>query len=109
MADEYILNCCQTNLRSLDAFASTVNISYQKTFARALRETISRCLTLKEDGTAELSDVSGDDMFDPELLKYRWTAGYNGLWIEDMGRPKEAKMRQFESDDTSHTQSPPVY
>lgn len=100
-ADEHILNCCQTNLRGLDAFVATVNISYQKTFARVLRETLSKCLRPGEHGNNDAPEPASEDVLDPELLKYRWTAGYNGLWTEDMGRPKEAKMRRFEKTDTT--------
>ncbi|CAK7244555.1 MAG: hypothetical protein STHCBS139747_006097 [Sporothrix thermara] len=41
-ADEYILNSCRTYLRTLEAFATTVNIKYQKTFARVLQDTIQK-------------------------------------------------------------------
>jgi xylanolytic transcriptional activator XlnR len=95
--DQYILSCCTTNLRALDAFVATVNISYQKTFARMLRETLSRRMNPQQDLVTDGSSSEQDDNLSPELLKYRWTPGFNGLWCEDMGRPKEAKMRKFTS------------
>ncbi|KAH8659775.1 hypothetical protein BX600DRAFT_513447 [Xylariales sp. PMI_506] len=113
-ADAYILSCCHTNQRSLDAFAATVNISYQKTFARVLQDTISNCLEAREEqmdittdrpAAAEVEeplDATAEEVFGPGLSKYRWAPGFNGLWPEDMGRPKEAQMRQFKN---SH---PPV-
>jgi hypothetical protein len=45
------------------------------------------------------SGISQNEEFDPEVLKYRWTAGYNGLWLQDMGRPREAMMRKFPGQD----------
>lgn len=95
LADDYIMQCCETNLCVLDAFVGTVSISYQKTFARVLRETISKRIGAEDGSFADGSGPGQGDTFDLEVLKYRWTAGYKGLWCEDMGRPKEAKMRKF--------------
>lgn len=97
-ADKHIVTCCQINLRALDAFADIVNISYQRTFAKAIRETIARCLdTAPGPELPDQNSVEDENIFDPELLKYRWTVGYSGLWFMDMGRPQEAKMRRFEN------------
>jgi hypothetical protein len=87
-ADDYIFDNVRTHLHALEAFVRTVNIGYQRTFARVLRRTLAKYS--RENGHAEGSrsaSVSGledpwVDEFDPEMLKYRWTAGYSGLWIE---------------------------
>ena len=99
-ADEYILNSCRTYLRTLEAFAATVNIRYQKTFARVLQDTISKCVEAQnnqqqlppEDAQAAASTV--DDWLDPEIFNYRWTVGHSGLWNGEMGRPLETKKRK---------------
>lgn len=96
LADDYIMRCCETNLRLLDAFVDTVSISYQKTFARVLRETLSQRMSAEDDSSAAGPASGQGETFDLEVLKYRWTAGYKGLWFEDMGRPKEARMRKFD-------------
>jgi hypothetical protein len=75
-ADTLILENCAINLRVLDTFTQVVNVEYQRTFARVLRQTLSK----KFD---EESDEDTEEL-DPKLLQYRWIAGYNGLWNEDM-------------------------
>lgn len=84
LADDYIMRCCETNLCVLDAFVGTVGISYQKTFARVLRETLSKRMSAENGSAAGGSGSGQDETFDLEVLKYRWTAGYRGLWFEDM-------------------------
>ncbi|CAK7217093.1 hypothetical protein SCUCBS95973_003034 [Sporothrix curviconia] len=99
-ADDYILNSCRTYLRTLEAFAATVNIKYQKTFARVLQDTISKCVEAQNQ-QQQLPDGSrivaapADDWLDPEILNYRWTAGHGGLWNGEMGRQSEAKNRRL--------------
>lgn len=85
-ADELIINNCSTNLQVLDAFVSVVNIDYQRTFARILRETIERKLKRmplggRLDGviTAEQMTVEEEDQLDPFLLQIRWVSGGRGL------------------------------
>lgn len=96
-ADEYILNSCRTYLRTLEAFQATVNIKYQKTFARVLQDTIAKCVEAQQQlksGDAEAvvaATASDDDWLDPALLNYRWTVGHSGLWNGDMGRHLETK------------------
>lgn len=75
-ADTLILDNCAINLRVLDTFSQVVNVEYQRTFAKVLRQTLSK----RFDGEAD----EADEDLDPKLLQYRWTAGYNGLWNEDM-------------------------
>ncbi|CAK7204980.1 hypothetical protein SEUCBS139899_007743 [Sporothrix eucalyptigena] len=98
-ADDYILNSCRTYLRTLEAFAATVNIKYQKTFARVLQDTISKCVEAqnqqKLQPDAAESAASADDWLDPEILNYRWTAGHGGLWNGEMGRQSEPKKRNI--------------
>jgi hypothetical protein len=87
----------------LDAFVQTVNIGYQRTFARVLRMNLGMTRVSGAAGTdndimpplVDDGDTLPEEKFDPEVFKYRWTAGYNGLWLQDMGRPREAKMRKF--------------
>lgn len=93
-ADEYILNSCRTYLRTLEAFQATVNIKYQKTFARVLQDTIAKCVEAQQqlqsggDAAAVVAATaaSDEDWLDPALLNYRWTVGHSGLWNGDMGR-----------------------
>ncbi|CZR63737.1 uncharacterized protein PAC_13634 [Phialocephala subalpina] len=74
-ADNLILENCTINLRVLDTFVQVVNVEYQRTFARVLRQTLSKRF---DENAGENEDL------DPALLQYRWVAGYNGLWNEDM-------------------------
>lgn len=85
-ADELILSNCNTNLQVLDAFVSVVNIDYQRTFAKILRQTIERKLKRtplggRLDGvlTAEQISVEEEDQLDPFLLQIRWVTGGKGL------------------------------
>jgi xylanolytic transcriptional activator XlnR len=92
-ADEYILNSCRTYLRTLEAFAATVNIRYQKTFARVLQDTIAKCVEAQKNqlGNSEATAPPVDDWLDPAILNYRWTVGHSGLWNGEMGRQLEMK------------------
>ena len=76
-ADDLILENCMTNLQVLDTFVQTVNIDYQRTFARILRQTLSRRL----DGQYAEGEVENSSYqeLDPAILKYRWVAGYKGM------------------------------
>lgn len=87
-ADNLILENCSINLRVLDAFVETANIDYQRTFARILRQTMSKILNGDSEEHLEESDFAptaeATDGLDPGLLQYRWIEGYSGLWARDI-------------------------
>ena len=91
-ADNLILENCMINLQVLDTFVGTVNIDYQRTFARVLRQTLSRRLDSRSSDGSDV-ETPPHDTIDPALLKYRWIAGYNGLWNEEMGVVSGANQR----------------
>jgi xylanolytic transcriptional activator XlnR len=91
-ADNLILENCTINLQVLDTFVQTVNIDYQRTFARVLRETLSTRLDDRSGARGGAGNPSHDEL-DPVLLQYRWVAGYNGLWNDDMGVVPGANQR----------------
>ncbi|KFZ20702.1 hypothetical protein V502_03051 [Pseudogymnoascus sp. VKM F-4520 (FW-2644)] len=74
-ADEYITSHCTANLHVLDAFVEIANMSYQRTFVRALRRILSHALS-REPGAED------EHVLDSEILKYRWTSEYTGLWSD---------------------------
>lgn len=87
-SDELILDDCAINLQVLDIFAQNSNMSYQRDFARILRRTLSKSVVSASGGEAHSSAFEGSaEPLDPELLQYRWTAGYSGLWTSS-GRPR---------------------
>lgn len=77
MSDQLILDHCAINLQILDIFVESSNMSYQRDFAKILRRTLSRSFADLSSGVASGADV---EPLDPELLQYRWTPGYSGLW-----------------------------
>jgi xylanolytic transcriptional activator XlnR len=77
MSDQLILDHCTINLQILDIFVENSNMSYQRDFAKILRRTLSRSFVDLSSGVASGADV---EPLDPELLQYRWTPGYSGLW-----------------------------
>jgi hypothetical protein len=88
-------------------FVQVANIGYQRSFARLLRQILSKKVDSAAAGHEMDVDLSSatkgvDEDFPPELLQYRWIAGYNGLWCEDMGVPKEANKRQLSLDQASY-------
>ena len=81
ISDQLILDHCAINLQILDIFVQNSNMSYQRDFAKILRRTLSKSVVDRSSGVAHASASGGDvEPFDPELLQYRWTAGYSGLW-----------------------------
>jgi hypothetical protein len=76
-SDDLILGNCCINLQVLDTFVATTNMDYQQTFAKALRRALSHNMGLSS--SAEHPQTVPD--LDPEILAYRWTPGYRGLWI----------------------------
>ena len=82
-ADKNILNNCRTNLRILNTFVRTVNIGYQRAFARVLWRTLiknsSYAIGRGNDGIELDEEMAGVEDLDPELLKYRWGGGCSGL------------------------------
>jgi hypothetical protein len=90
LSDDQIRETCYLSLRALDVFIETVNMKYQRIFARVLR----RVMQEVENGdlTPEIRPL------DPEILKFRWIPGFHGLWDHEMGRPAEARKRVFPHD-----------
>jgi hypothetical protein len=82
-------------------FVQVVNIRYQRTFARLLRQVLSKKVdsTVAAEGEIDIdspSSMEGEDKdIPPDILLYRWTAGHTGLWCEEMGVPEEANKRQL--------------
>jgi hypothetical protein len=87
--DDLILKNCTINLQALDAFVQISNILYQRAFARVLRQTLSDRFQDRNTTPMEQSALSGERYtppkeLDPNILQYRWVAGYNGLWGKAM-------------------------
>ena len=85
MSDQLILDNCALNLHILDIFAQNSNMGYQRDFARTMRRTLEKSAVDREKraaaGYEEGKGVSEEaEPLDPELLQYRWIAGYSGLW-----------------------------
>ncbi|KKY18907.1 putative transcriptional activator xlnr [Phaeomoniella chlamydospora] len=89
-SDHLILDNCAINLQVLDVFTSVTNMDYQRTFATALRDTISNATDISNTST---STTPPDERFPntadnppsrpqlhPDLLQYRWVGGAKGLW-----------------------------
>ena len=75
-ADDFVTSHCTANLRVLDAFVGIANMSYQRTFVRALRRILTHAFS-SEPG------VENELVLDSEILKYRWTSEYTGLWSKE--------------------------
>jgi len=75
--DQVILDKCRSNLEILDVFVRSSNMKYQVDFARVLRRMLSR----KPSNVSHLLDT---DPMDPELRRYRWVAGWSGVWTSDL-------------------------
>lgn len=87
LSDDNIRQTCYLSLRALDVFIETVNMKYQRSFARVLRQLMQE---------VEIGDLSSEIRpLDPEILKFRWIPGFQGLWDHEMGRPAEARKRKF--------------
>jgi xylanolytic transcriptional activator XlnR len=86
MSDGLIVDNCTINLQVLDVFARVTNMEYQRVFARTLRETLLNKAPLGSPAKNPVAEQASDapeetqQPLDPELLRYRWIAGYNGLW-----------------------------
>lgn len=84
MSDQLILDNCAINLQVLDIFVQNSNMRYQRDFARTMRRTLEKSVVDREARTARTahseSEASEAESLDPELLQYRWIAGYSGLW-----------------------------
>jgi hypothetical protein len=86
-SNDHIRQTCLLSLQTLDTFVKTVDMKYQRIFARAIRQAID---------DAEGSEFSGVNRpLDPEILKFRWIPGFHGLWDHELGRPEEARNRVF--------------
>jgi xylanolytic transcriptional activator XlnR len=87
MSDQVILDHCEINLQVLDIFVQNSNMTYQRDFAKILRRTLSKSVVGRSSGEAHSSASDDTETLDRELLQYRWTAGYSGLWTS----PDEAR------------------
>ncbi|OJJ50600.1 hypothetical protein ASPZODRAFT_55029 [Penicilliopsis zonata CBS 506.65] len=88
-SDTLILGNCSINLQVLDTFVKTTNMDYQRTFAKLLRKVLSSQLNTPDDTSASPKPSTGDTAgesatLDPEMLRYRWTAGHRGLWANSV-------------------------
>ncbi|PYH42273.1 fungal specific transcription factor domain-containing protein [Aspergillus saccharolyticus JOP 1030-1] len=85
-SDKLILRNCAINLQVLDQFVLATNMDYQRTFAKLLRKALS--YNMKQHSPDQAQDGHGDTSpleelqsnLDPEMLRYRWTPGFTGLW-----------------------------
>lgn len=85
-SDSLILRNCAINLQVLDKFVLATNMDYQRTFAELLRKALSHNMERSSqdqghtyhDRTSPLEEV--ESHLDPEMLRYRWTPGFTGLW-----------------------------
>jgi xylanolytic transcriptional activator XlnR len=81
MSDQLILDNCAINLQILDIFVQNSNMRYQRDFARTMRRTLEKSAVDREARTAHSDSAASEaEPLDPELLQYRWIAGYSGLW-----------------------------